>query len=91
MAAIVTDLSALHWIGIAFQAWPTTLLAFAIWARLLQRYPAALIAPFTLLVPAVGMSSAVLFLGEPVTWWKLAGAALVLGGLALNVLSFRRG
>jgi drug/metabolite transporter (DMT)-like permease len=36
------------------------------------------------------MSSAALLLGEAVTWWKLTGAALVLGGLALNVLSFRR-
>ncbi len=79
-----------QWIGIAFQAWPTTLLAFALWAWLLRMYPAALIAPFTLLVPVVGMTSAVVFLGEAVTWWKLAGAALVLGGLALNVLAFRQ-
>ena len=77
------------WLGLAFQAWPTTLLAFGIWAWLLRKYPAILIAPFTLLVPVVGMSCAVLLLGEEVTWWKLAGAALVLGGLALNVLSAR--
>jgi drug/metabolite transporter (DMT)-like permease len=32
----------------------------------------------------------VVFLGEAVTWWKLVGAALVLGGLALNVLAFRQ-
>lgn len=79
-----------QWLGLAFQAWPVTLLAFAVWAWLLRLYPASLIAPFTLLVPVVGMSSAALLLGEAVTWWKLTGAALVLGGLALNVLSFRR-
>ena len=33
---------------------------------------AATVAPFTLLVPVVGMSCAVAFLDEPVTWWKLA-------------------
>jgi O-acetylserine/cysteine efflux transporter len=82
------DLAA--WAGLAFQAWPTTLLAFGIWAWLLRIYPAVLIAPFTLLVPVVGMSCAVLLLGEAVTWWKLAGAALVLGGLALNLLAARR-
>jgi O-acetylserine/cysteine efflux transporter len=43
------------WLGVAFQAWPTTLLAFGIWAWLLRRHPAGLIAPFTLLVPIVGM------------------------------------
>jgi len=87
----ISTLSVPQWIGIAFQAWPTTLLAFGIWAWLLRLYPAALIAPFTLLVPIVGMSCAVWLLGEPVLWWKLAGAALVLSGLALNVMSYRRG
>jgi O-acetylserine/cysteine efflux transporter len=90
MGRTIVDLGAGQWIGIAFQAWPTTLLAFAIWAGLLRRYPAALIAPFTLLVPVVGMTSAVLLLGEALTWWKLAGAVLVLAGLALNVAAFRR-
>ncbi len=90
MRDAVVTLDAGQWLGVAFQAWPTTLLAFAIWASLLRRYPAGLIAPFTLLVPVVGMTSAVLLLGEPLAWWKLAGAALVLGGLALNVLAFRR-
>jgi O-acetylserine/cysteine efflux transporter len=77
------------WLGLAFQAWPTTLLAFGIWAWLLRKHPAVLVAPFTLLVPIVGMTCAVLLLGEEVTWWKLAGASLVLSGLALNVLSAR--
>ncbi len=90
MLRAATSLDALQWLGVAFQAWPTTLLAFGIWAWLLRRYPAALIAPFTLLVPIVGMSCAVWLLGEPVHWWQLAGAALVLGGLALNVASYRR-
>jgi len=83
-------LDTLAWLGLAFQAWPTTLLAFGIWAWLLRSHPAALVAPFTLLVPIVGMSCAVLLLGEDVTWWKLVSAALVLSGLALNVLASRR-
>jgi O-acetylserine/cysteine efflux transporter len=90
IASVVTGLTAPQWLGLAFQAWPVTLLAFAVWAWLLRLYPASLIAPFTLLVPGVGMTSAALLLGESVTWWKLTGAALVLGGLALNVMSFRR-
>jgi len=85
----IRRMEATAWLGVAFQAWPTTLLAFGIWAWLLRRHPAALIAPFTLLVPIVGMTCAVLLLGEPITWWKLVGAALVLGGLGLNVLASR--
>lgn len=79
--------------AILFQAWPTTILGFGIWALLIRRYPAATVAPFTLLVPVAGMLSAALFLGEALQWWKLAAAALVLAGLALNQLPahlFRR-
>lgn len=89
IARIIATLSLTQWLGIAFQAWPTTLVAFGIWAWLLRRYPAALVAPFTLLVPMVGMSSAAWLLDEPAAWWKLAGATLVLSGLALNLLASR--
>lgn len=88
--AAIGNMDAAGWLGVAFQAWPTTLVAFGIWAWLLRRHPAALVAPFTLLVPVVGMTCAVLLLGETVTWWKLAGAALVLGGLALNLFASTR-
>lgn len=89
VAQVIFALDTTQWFGIGFQAWPTTLLAFGIWAWLLRRYQAGLIAPFTLLVPIVGMSCAVWLLGEPAHWWKLTGAALVLGGLALNVATYR--
>ena len=50
----------------------------------MRRYPAATIAPFSLLVPVFGMLSSMVFLGEPMTWWKAAAGLLVIGGLALN-------
>ena len=89
-AARIAQLDAAHWAGVAFQAWPTTLLAFGIWAWLLRRHPAAMVAPFTLLVPVVGMTCAVWLLDEELTWWKVVGAGLVLTGLAFNVLASRR-
>jgi O-acetylserine/cysteine efflux transporter len=85
MAQALTVMGPLDWLGVAFQAGPTTLLAFGIWAWLLRKHPAAAVTPFALLVPVAGMASAALFLGEPLQWWKLAGGALVLAGLALNV------
>jgi O-acetylserine/cysteine efflux transporter len=89
IASTLRTMDVAAWLGLAFQAWPTTLLSFGIWAWLLRRHPAALIAPFTLLVPVVGMSCAVWLLDEPLAWWKLAGGALVLAGLALNLLASR--
>jgi O-acetylserine/cysteine efflux transporter len=87
--AVLPQIGARQWLGVAFQAWPTTLVAFGIWAWLLRQHAAALVAPFTLLVPVVAMSCAVWLLDEPVTWWKLAGALLVIGGLALNLAAAR--
>ncbi len=70
--------------AVLFQAYPNTILGFGIWSLLMRKYPAAAIAPFSLLVPVTGMTSAALLLGEPLEWWKIAAGALVLTGLALN-------
>ncbi|OWW20451.1 EamA family transporter [Noviherbaspirillum denitrificans] len=70
--------------AVMFQAYPTTILGFGIWSMLMRKYPAATVAPFTLLVPVAGMLSAALVLGEPLQWWKIAAGLLVLTGLALN-------
>jgi len=86
-AAIVAALQEMSWLSagaILFQAYPTTILGFGIWAMLLRKYPTATVAPFTLLVPVAGMVSAAWVLGEPLQWWKVGAGALVLSGLALN-------
>jgi len=74
------------WAAVAWQAWANSLFGFAAWGWLLARYPAATVAPMALLVPLFGMSSAALWLGEGLPVWKLVAAALVLSGLALNLL-----
>ena len=73
------------WAAVLWQSVGNTMFGYAAWAWLLSRYPAATVAPMSLLVPVFGMASAMV-LGEPLPAWKLTAAALVLGGLALNVL-----
>ena len=63
-----------------------TILAYAIWGRLLRRYPAATVAPFALLVPFVGAVASSLVFGERFGALRLIGMALVLGGIAVIVL-----
>ena len=75
--------------AVAYLAWPTTLLGFGIWSWLMSRHPAATVAPFSLLVPIFGLSSAALVLGEKLGLHEAIGAALVFAGLALNVLGPR--
>jgi O-acetylserine/cysteine efflux transporter len=81
----VRQADALTWAAVAWQAWANTLFGYVAWGWLLARYPAATISPMALLVPIVGMGSAALLLGETLPVWKLAAAALVMTGLALNL------
>jgi O-acetylserine/cysteine efflux transporter len=89
IAQALAAMGLLDWLGVAFQAGPTTLVGFGVWAWLLRKHPAPVIAPFALLVPVSGMASAAIFLGEPLPWWKVAGGTLVLVGLAMNVFGYR--
>jgi O-acetylserine/cysteine efflux transporter len=63
-----------------------TLLGFGLWSRLLMHYPAAVVAPFALLTPVVGMVAARLIFGETLSPIEFAGAILVMAGLSFNVL-----
>ncbi len=63
----------------------STFVGFGAWAALLARYPASSVAPFTLLVPVVGIAAAWVCLGEVPAWFEFVGAAVVLGGLAFTV------
>lgn len=74
--------SALVLVYLAFGA---TLLGYGLWSRLLSRYPASQVAPFSLLVPVVGISSSALLLGERLGSLQMFGAALVMAGLLINV------
>jgi O-acetylserine/cysteine efflux transporter len=63
----------------------STLLGFGAWAWLLSKHPASTVAPFTLLVPVVGIAAAWIALDEVPGAFELIGAAVVLSGLALTV------
>lgn len=68
----------------------STVLAYGVWGRMLQRYPTAVVTPFALLVPLFGLGSAVLALGERYTGLDIAAGVLVLFALVLNTVAGRR-
>ncbi|GAA2086933.1 hypothetical protein GCM10009801_49590 [Streptomyces albiaxialis] len=90
-----TDLDALRSLDlgglgtILYVAWVTTLFGFGAWGWLLRRHDASSVAPFSLLVPVFGMSSAALLLGEGITPLDGAAAALLIGGVTLVSLAGR--
>jgi len=58
-----------------------SLVGYGIWNTLLHRYPASTVAPFSLLVPVVGIAAAWLWLGEVPGVAELIGAVAVLVGV----------
>jgi len=77
---------AVAWAAVAWQAWGNSMFGYAAWGWLLSRYSAATITPMALLVPLFGMGCSAWLLGESLPPWKLIAAALVMAGLALNLL-----
>jgi O-acetylserine/cysteine efflux transporter len=82
----LADADVWAWLAVLWQSCGNTLFGYAIWGWLLTRYPAAVVAPISLLVPVFGMASSALWLGEPLQIWKIAAAVLVIGGLTLNMV-----
>jgi len=85
----VRDASLVTWSCLLFLAYVATLFGFATWAKLLHRYPTALVAPFGLLIPVSGLASGWLFLGESLAPIQALGVVLVLAGLVVNVYGGR--
>lgn len=86
-AMLGLDLQSL--LAIVYLAFAATMLGYGLWGRLLSRYPASQVAPFSLLVPVVGLSASALLLGERLDIQQGAGVGLVLAGLLVNLYGAR--
>jgi len=90
--ATLASLAAFTWreaAVVAYLAWLATLLAYTLWTGLLKRHPTHRVAPFSMLVPVVGLWAAWAAFGEqlaPLQWW---GTAAVGCGLLVNQLGGR--
>ncbi|MFJ2545317.1 EamA family transporter [Pseudomonas sp. NPDC087612] len=89
---IESSLRGIGWssvLALAYLAFIATMLGYSLWSHLLSRYPAGKVAPFSLLVPVVGLSSSALLLDERLTPLQGWGALLVMAGLLINVFGPR--
>jgi O-acetylserine/cysteine efflux transporter len=75
--------------AIAYLAFAATLFGFGVWGYLLRQYDASTVAPFSLLVPIVGMSAAWILRGEAVGLQQAIAAVLVIGGMACTIVRRR--
>ena len=86
--AIAQALSQVSWIGVATLAYlviPVSLVSVTLWNGLLGRYPAAAVAPFALLVPAIGLLAGAAVFGERQPVVVFIGCLLIGVGLAAVV------
>ncbi len=75
--------------AVLYLALLATLLAYTMWTRLLKRHPAGRVAPFSLLVPIVGLWAGAIVFGEQLPMVQWIGTAAVLGGLLVNQFGLR--
>lgn len=87
----IQEASWMTWTAVLWQSIGNTLVGYGLWNLLLNRYSAAIVTPWALLVPVFGMSASAVLLAEPLFWWKLLAMALIFAGLALNMLAGRNG
>ena len=86
IASGLAQADAATWAAVAWQSVGNTIFGYGVWAWLLARYPAATVAPFSILVPVFGIGASALLMGEALPPWKLLATGLVMAGLALNLL-----
>lgn len=73
-----------------YTAVAASLVGYGIWNSLMARYPAGRVAPFTLLVPVVGIAAAWVVQHEQPSATDLVGGAVMLAGLAAAVIVLDR-
>jgi len=77
------------WAAIAYLGWMATIVGYALWTGLLKRHPMNRVAPFSLGVPVVGITSGMLVLGDSINGWQWSGIALIVLALACVLFGAR--
>jgi len=85
IASALQHFSLQSFAAVAYIAWASTLFGYAVWNFLMSRYAVNRIAPFTLLVPLVGLTTGRLAFGEELQAVHLIGGALLMVGLIVNL------
>jgi len=82
----VTDWTAVNaatWAGLVYSAMFSVCLAYMIWYVAIRQIGGSRTSVYSNVIPVVAMAVAYVWLGEPVGWVKVVGAAAVLGGVAI--------
>lgn len=73
--------------SVLFQAYPTTLLGYWFWNKMIMKYSISSVAPMTLLIPVFGMLGGYWFYDEVVLFNQVIAAGLILLGLFIGQMN----
>lgn len=86
----VTHIGAVTIASTLYTAIGCSLFGYGVWNSLLSRYPVGSVVPFSLIVPAAGIATAWIALGQVPTVAETVGGAILLGGIATTTIQRRR-
>ncbi len=86
----IQQASWLGWGAVIYTAVMSSIVAYGIWYTLLRRHPVNRVVPMTLLVPVLAVGLGALLMDDSLGIHKLIGGGLVVAGIALIVIKFRR-
>ncbi|WP_353979953.1 EamA family transporter [Salinicola endophyticus] len=78
------------WGAVVYTAVMSSIAAYGLWYRLLQKHPVNRVVPLTLLMPVFAVALGVWLLDDPLGMHKVVGGLLVIAGLAVINLPLRR-
>jgi O-acetylserine/cysteine efflux transporter len=84
--SVILSTSLNTWIALVYVSLVSTLVAFAIWGKLLKSYSSIKVAPFALLIPVIGIIASNIILDERLSLIEYAGGILIMLGLVFCVL-----
>lgn len=67
-----------------------TIIGYVLWVRALATFDAATVAPFSLLIPVIGLSAGYLIFGEALSLQEAGGCALIIGGVLVHLAGTAR-
>nr|WP_299242313.1 EamA family transporter [uncultured Halomonas sp.] len=88
--ALLSRASWAGWGAVFYTAVMSSILAYTLWYRLLQKHPVSRVVPLSLLMPVFAVLLGMWLLGDPLGINKLAGGIMVILGLAIINIRFRR-
>lgn len=86
LIATFRDASMISLLSLGYLGIVSTTVAFAIWGRLLNTYPAVMVTPFALFAPVAGVLASFLVFGESFGTLRGAGMILIMIGVAGTIL-----